>query len=255
MSALLIFNNMTVSVEEKIILKDFSLEVNLGEVHALMGRNGSGKTTIANVLMGHPAYKLESGTILFEGKDISHFSPDERAKLGIFIAFQYPIAVPGVTVASFLRESLKAIKGAEYVKKGFRTRVKQQLKELGIDESFMVRYINDGFSGGEKKRLEVLQLILLEPKLIVLDEIDSGLDIDTLKILMKAISLLKTKERSFLLITHYQRVIEFFTPDHVHILQHGKVVESGDHTLAATLDQKGYEAFYKDQDTTGGSHV
>lgn len=254
------FQNVTVSVEGKPIISNLNLQVKKGEVHALMGRNGSGKTTLGNVLMGHPAYKLESGSIRFEGKDITALSTDERARLGIFIAFQYPVAIPGVTVANFLRESVKAIHGDERAQKGFRARVKTHLKELGIDESFMTRYINDGFSGGEKKRLEVLQLVLLEPKLIILDEIDSGLDVDTLKILSKAITALRSQDRSFLLITHYHRMIEYFEPDHVHVLHGGEVISSGDITLAHRLDKEGYESFTKHADSKsssprGGAHV
>lgn len=243
MSYLIEFKNVSVSTAGKTILKNFSLKIRAGEVHALMGRNGSGKTTIGNILMGHPAYKLDAGTIFFEGKNISPLTTDQRAKLGIFIAFQYPVAVPGVTVANFLRESVKAVHGEERAQKGFRATVKAKLKELGIDESFMTRSINDGFSGGEKKRLEVLQLLLLEPKLVVLDEIDSGLDVDTLKILSKAITRLKTADRAFLLITHYHKMIETFNPDYVHVLQDGAVVSSGGRDLADQLEKEGYEHF------------
>jgi Fe-S cluster assembly ATP-binding protein len=242
--AILEIKNLTVWVEGKVILKNFTLEVQEGQMHALMGRNGSGKTTLGHVLMGHPAYSVSQGQILFQGQDLIPLSPDERAKLGIFVAFQYPVSLPGVTVAGFLRESMKAIHGEEAVKKGFRAKVKTRLKELGISEDFMTRSLNEGFSGGEKKRMEVLQLALLEPKLAILDEVDSGLDIDSLKILAEAIKRMRTGNRTFLLITHYHKMIDVFMPDKVHVLYQGEVVASGNNEMARHLDQVGYENFY-----------
>ncbi len=244
MSEILKIENLTVSIDDKEILKDFSLSIPKGQMHALMGRNGSGKTTLSHVLMGHPAYELTQGRIIFDGVDITNMSADERARLGLFVAFQYPAAVPGVTVANFLRTSVKAIHGEERVKKGFRASVKEKLKLLGIDESFMTRYINDGFSGGEKKRMEVLQLLMLEPKLVILDEIDSGLDIDTLKILTEAINAMKDPARTFILITHYHKMIDVFQPDQVHVLHQGELAATGDLSMAQQLDDMGYEKFY-----------
>lgn len=240
--SLLEIQNLHVSVEEKEILTGFSLSVRLGEVHALMGKNGSGKSTLSYVLMGHPKYKVTQGSVYFEGEDLLQMSVDERARKGIFLAFQYPIALPGVTVNSFLRESCKEIWGEEATKKNFRKTVKSLLAKLQMTESIMTRYVHEGFSGGEKKRLEILQLLLLRPKLIILDETDSGLDVDALKTVTKELAEIRNAQTSFLIITHYQRMLDYIRPDRVHILAKGRVVREGDFTLAENLDRAGYEA-------------
>ena len=226
-SSLLSVHDLHVSVEGKEILKGLNLTVNTGEVHALMGPNGSGKSTLSFCLMGHPKYQITSGQILYQGKDIAELAPNERAAAGIFLAFQYPTAIPGVTIANFLRAALRGVRGGDVPVKEFRQAVKTQLKALGIPESFMSRYVNDGFSGGEKKRLEILQMAVLSPSLAVLDETDSGLDIDALKTVAEGINALRSPERGILLITHYQRLLNYITPDHVHVLVSGRVVRSG----------------------------
>ncbi len=242
-SSLLSVHDLHVSVEGKEILKGLNLTVNTGEVHALMGPNGSGKSTLSFCLMGHPKYQITSGQILYQGKDIAELAPNERAAAGIFLAFQYPTAIPGVTIANFLRAALRGVRGGDVPVKEFRQAVKTQLKALGIPESFMSRYVNDGFSGGEKKRLEILQMAVLSPSLAVLDETDSGLDIDALKTVAEGINALRSPERGILLITHYQRLLNYITPDHVHVLVSGRVVRSGGPELAHALEAKGYEEF------------
>lgn len=234
-------NNLHISTEGKEIIKDLNLSIKAGEVHALMGKNGSGKTTLAYTLMGHPKYTITKGDIKFKGEDIKNFTPDQRARKGIFLAFQYPIAVPGVSVANFLRNCFQAVRKDEPDKPNFRKFTREKLQELNIHENFMNRYLNDGFSGGEKKRLEILQMALLEPKLMILDETDSGLDIDALKIIANSINNMRSESRSILLITHYQRMLEYIKPDYVHILSDGKIVRSGGFELGEELDQKGYK--------------
>ena len=239
--------DLHVRVEGKEILKGLNLTIYQGKVHALMGRNGSGKTTLAYVLMGHPKYEITEGEILFNGEDIASLKPHERAQRGIFLAFQYPSAIPGVSVGNFLRASLKAVRGGELPIKEFRLALQEKMKLLDIPKEVLSRYVNDGFSGGEKKRLEVLQLALLEPKLAVLDETDSGLDIDALSTVAKGINLNRKPERSMLIITHYQRLLNYVQPDFVHVLMSGEVVQSGGPELALKLEEKGYEWL-----TTGG---
>lgn len=233
--------DLKVSVEGQEVLKGINLSISAGEVHAFMGPNGSGKTTLSYVLMGHPRYKVESGKILFEGEEIQGLGPDERARKGMFLGFQYPISIPGLSVANFLRSSIRSVRGDEIPKKEVRQRIKQELEKLQIPESFMTRSLNEGFSGGEKKKMEVLQLRLLEPKLGILDETDSGLDIDALKCVAQGISDMRGSNRSFLLITHYQRLLDHIKPDHVHILMDGLLVKSGGAQLAKRLEEKGYE--------------
>ena len=240
---LLVIDNLHVTVEGKPILKGLSLTVDAGQVHALMGPNGSGKSTLSFCLMGHPKYTVTEGRILYRGEDIAGLSPDERAKRGIFLAFQYPTAIPGVTIANFLRAALHGVRGADVPVKEFRQAVKAQLKSLGIPESFMTRYVNDGFSGGEKKRLEILQMAVLNPALAVLDETDSGLDIDALKTVAAGITALRGPQRGILLITHYQRLLNYIKPDAVHVLVGGRMVRSGGPELALELEAKGYEGF------------
>ncbi len=240
---LLVIDNLHVNVEDKPILKGVSLTVNAGEVHALMGPNGSGKSTLSFCLMGHPRYTVTQGSILFKGKPIQDLEPNERAAAGIFLAFQYPTAIPGVTVTNFLRAAMRGVRGADVPVKEFRTTVKTHLKALGVPDSFMNRYVNDGFSGGEKKRLEILQMAVLAPSLAILDETDSGLDIDALKTVASGINALRSAERGMLLITHYQRLLNYITPDFVHVLVDGRVVRSGGADLAHQLEAKGYETF------------
>ena len=240
---LLAIDNLHVTVEGKPILKGLSITVDAGQVHALMGPNGSGKSTLSFCLMGHPKYTVTEGRILYRGEDIASLSPDERAKRGIFLAFQYPTAIPGVTIANFLRAALRGVRGADVPVKEFRQTVKTRLKTLGISESFMTRYVNDGFSGGEKKRLEILQMAVLNPALAVLDETDSGLDIDALKTVASGINALRGPQRGILLITHYQRLLNYIKPDAVHVLVGGRMVRSGGPELALELEAKGYEGF------------
>ena len=246
--SLLIVRDLHVSVEGKAILKGVNLTVNAGEVHALMGPNGSGKRTLSFCLMGHPKYHVTSGQILYLGQDMAALPPNERAAAGIFLAFQYPTAIPGVTIANFLRAALRGVRGQDVPVKEFRQIVKANLNALGIAESFMSRYVNDGFSGGEKKRLEILQMAVLAPQLAVLDETDSGLDIDALKTVAEGINALRAPERGLLLITHYQRILNYLTPDVVHVLVNGRVARSGGPELAHELEAKGYETF-RDQET------
>ncbi len=237
---LLSINNLYFSTEGKDILKGLFLDIKEGEVHALMGKNGSGKTTLSYILMGHPKYTINKGSIKFYGEDIIKLRPDERAKKGIFLAFQYPVTVPGVSVANFLRNSFQAVRGHEQNKPNFRKLAREKLRELEISENFMNRYLNDGFSGGEKKRLEILQMALLNPRLMILDETDSGLDIDALKIIADGINRMKSENQAILLITHYQRMLQYVKPDYVHILSDGKIVRSGGYALGVELDKKGY---------------
>ncbi len=231
--------DLHVAVEGKEILKGVSLTVRPGEVHALMGRNGSGKSTLSATIMGHPRYVATSGSIRYLGEDLLALAVHERARRGVFLCFQYPQALPGVPVAGFLRQAVKAVRGD--VGKEWRALVKKNLEFLGIEQTFMTRYVNDGFSGGEKKRLEILQMLLLEPKLAILDETDSGLDIDALKIVAAGINRLRGPERAHLLITHYQRILDYVAPDHVHVLMNGRIVKSGGPELAKELESRGYE--------------
>lgn len=240
---LLVIEGLHVAVEGKEIVKGLSLTVKAGEVHALMGPNGSGKSTLSFCLMGHPKYVITAGAVRYRGEDLAALSPDERAKRGVFLAFQYPTAIPGVTIANFLRAALRGVRGADVPVKEFRQTVKTHLKAIGIPDAFMNRYVNDGFSGGEKKRLEILQFAILNPMLAILDETDSGLDIDALKTVAAGINALRTPERGILLITHYQRLLNYITPDTVHVLVDGRIARSGSAALALELESKGYEGF------------
>jgi len=233
--------DLKASIGDKEILKGVNLSIFPGEVHAIMGKNGSGKSTLSNIILGHPNYTVTNGDILFKGKSILSLKPDERARLGIFLSFQYPTAIPGVTVANFLRTMLKGMQGRDIPVKEFRQTLKKEITALKIEESFMGRYVNDGFSGGEKKRNEILQLSLLKPALSILDETDSGLDIDALKIVCDGINANRSPESSFLLITHYQRMLNYVVPDKVHVFMDGKIVLSGDKSLALELEEKGYD--------------
>ena len=238
---LFVIEDLQVRIEGKEILKGVSLSINRGEVHALMGPNGSGKSTLANTLMGHPRYEVTGGRVLFKGEDILGLKPDRRAQKGLFLAFQYPTAIPGVTMVNFLRASLKAVRGSDVPVREFRTILKETMELLKVDESFARRYVNDGFSGGEKKRAEVLQLGILRPEMAVLDETDSGLDIDALRTVAEGVSALMGPGMGVLLITHYQRILNYIKPDFVHVLFAGRVVKSGGRELAEELEARGYE--------------
>jgi Fe-S cluster assembly ATP-binding protein len=232
--------DLHVSIEEKPILKGVNLVVRKGEVHALMGPNGSGKSTLANAILGHPKYTVTSGKILMKGEDVLEMETDERARKGLFLAFQYPCEVPGVRQSNFLRLACNARLGREMDVTDFYSKLEEKMKVLDIDEKFMKRYLNEGFSGGEKKRNEILQLSMLEPKLAILDETDSGLDIDALRIVAQGVNAMRSPDRSFLVITHYQRLLDYIKPDFVHVLVDGKIERSGGPELALELEEKGY---------------
>jgi Fe-S cluster assembly ATP-binding protein len=235
-------NDLHVTVEGKPILRGIDLEVPKGEIHAIMGPNGSGKSTLASVLLGHPAYEITQGTITFKGEDVTELDPDERARLGMFLAFQYPVEVPGVSVTNFLRTAMNAVREQDVPIREFMTTLRETLKILGMDESFARRNLNEGFSGGEKKRAEILQLAMLKPELAVLDETDSGLDIDGVRIVAESVNKLKGPDIGFVVITHYTRILNYITPDVVHILLGGRIVRSGGADLASHLEEVGYEA-------------
>jgi Fe-S cluster assembly ATP-binding protein len=236
--------NLHARVEGKPILCGLSIAVAPGQVHAVMGPNGSGKSTLAHVLAGREGYEVTDGHVLFEGQDLLSLSPEERARRGLFLAFQYPVAVPGVGNSYFLREALNAQRKArgqnEIGAVEFLKLLKQKIHELGMDEALLSRAVNDGFSGGEKKRNEILQLAVFEPRLAILDETDSGLDIDALQAVARGINAYRSAQRGFLLITHYQRLLNYVVPDHVHVLWRGRIVKSGGKELALELEEKGY---------------
>lgn len=240
---LLVIKNLHASVDGKPILRGLDLTVNRGEIHALMGPNGSGKSTLSNVICGHPNYEISEGEIHFLGQNINEMEADERAKLGIFLAFQYPTSIPGVTLANFLLASVKAIRGADNVKLlAFRKELIAQMQELGINQDFAKRYVNEGFSGGEKKRVEILQMATVEPKIAIMDETDSGLDIDALRVVSEgAMRLYQEMDMGILVITHYQRILNYIKPDYVHIMLDGRIVESGGPELALKLEEQGYD--------------
>ena len=237
--------DLHVSVESKPILKGVNLTVNKGETHAIMGPNGSGKSTLANTLMGHPKYIVDQGDILLDGESISKLSPDKRAKKGLFLAFQYPHEVSGVSVFNFLRSSLNSLDLQNNSKPmsiiAFRKYLRERMEVLNVEESFVKRYLNEGFSGGEKKKSEILQMAVLKPKIAILDETDSGLDIDALKTVSDAVNKMTGPDLGILMITHYQRILKYVQPGFVHVLMDGKVVKSGSIELAQTLENKGYD--------------
>ncbi len=236
--------NLHARVAGKEILNGLDLVVRAGEVHAMMGPNGSGKSTLANVLAGREGYEVTSGSVLYRGRDLLALSPEERAREGVFLAFQYPVEIPGVTNSYFMKAATNAVR----VHRGlpeldaidFLTLVKQTMKALEMDEKFLSRSVNEGFSGGEKKRNEILQMLLLEPTLAVLDETDSGLDIDALRIVADGVNRLRSRERAVLVITHYQRLLDYLVPDKTHVLMGGRIVKSGDRSLALELEKRGY---------------
>jgi Fe-S cluster assembly ATP-binding protein len=240
-NATLKIEGLTASVEGKDILKGIDLTVTQDEVHAVMGPNGSGKSTLANVVMGRPGYEVTGGTITFKGEDITNLTADERAKRGLFLAMQYPVEVPGVSVVNFLRTAYSAVKDEKVSALAFRKHMKEKMNLLGVEDAMVNRYVNQGFSGGEKKKVEILQLAVLEPAIAILDETDSGLDIDSLKAVAGGVAQLIGPDLGALLITHYQRILNYITPDHVHVMMDGRIVKSGGKELAAELEAKGYE--------------
>jgi Fe-S cluster assembly ATP-binding protein len=246
---LLKIENLHASAGDTEILRGVDLTVNRGEIHALMGPNGSGKSTLANVLMGHPSYNVTEGRIIFKGEDVTEMASNARSNLGMFLAFQYPEEIPGVPIVQFLRAALSNRKGIDYTVLELRLRVMDVMKELGIEAGFADRYLNEGFSGGERKRNEVLQMAVLEPELAVMDETDSGLDIDALKIVAEGVNKLTGPDRGFLIITHYQRLLDYITPDHVHVFINGRVLTSGGSDLAKRLEADGYDAFREEATT------
>jgi Fe-S cluster assembly ATP-binding protein len=250
----LVIRNLHAGIDGKSILKGVDLTVRQGEVHALMGPNGTGKSTLAYILMGHPKYEVTEGEVVFDGQNILELAPDERSRLGIFLAFQYPVAIPGVSVANFLRTAVNSRrKAADPEDKGipipeFRNMLKQKMDLLKMDHSFAGRYLNEGFSGGEKKRAEILQMAALQPEIAILDETDSGLDIDALRIVSDGVNALRGDDLGVLVITHYQRILNYIKPDFVHIMLGGRIVKSGGPELALTLEEQGYDWLREEND-------
>ena len=235
--------NLHAEVDGTEILNGVDLIINPGEVHAIMGPNGSGKSTLANVVMGNPVYEVTKGSVFFEGEDITEEPVDNRAKLGMFLAFQYPESIPGVTIVNMLKTALTNIEETEYTTLELRLKVAEAMEQLGLSADFADRYLNEGFSGGERKRNEILQLAVLDPKLAVLDETDSGLDVDGLKVVGEGVSKLKADDKGYLVVTHYQRLLEYIKPDFVHVFVNGAIVESGGVELSEKLEKEGYESY------------
>lgn len=252
MTSSLLIKDLRVSIQDKLILKGLNLEVKLGEIHAIMGPNGSGKSTMAYSLAGHPKYEVEGGEVWLDGENLLEMTPDERARAGLFLAFQYPTAIPGISMANFLRTSVNAVRGGDS-KKGlpvteFRKMLTEKMDLLKMDKSFARRYLNEGFSGGEKKRAEILQMALLEPKFAILDETDSGLDIDALRVVSEGVNAITGPNRSFIVITHYQRILNYIKPDFIHIMYDGQIIESGGPELALKLEEEGYDQLIKEHE-------
>ncbi|MEM6642664.1 MAG: Fe-S cluster assembly ATPase SufC [Bacteroidota bacterium] len=237
--------NLHASIEDKAILKGLDLNVNAGEVHAIMGPNGSGKSTLASVLAGREEYEVSDGSIVYQGEDLLELAPEERAQKGIFLAFQYPVEIPGVSTTNFLKTALNQVREARGEKPldavNFLKLMKEKMKLVEIDQSLLSRSLNEGFSGGEKKRNEIFQMAMLEPTLSILDETDSGLDIDALKIVADGVNKLKSEKTATIVVTHYQRLLDYIVPDYVHVLYKGRIVKSGDKSLALELEEKGYD--------------
>ncbi|MEX2437957.1 MAG: Fe-S cluster assembly ATPase SufC [Candidatus Babeliales bacterium] len=244
--SLLSIKDLSIVIEERLVIKNLTLIIEQGTIHALMGPNGSGKSSLAYALMGHPSYQITAGSLLFNGHKLADLSVDKRAQAGLFLVFQYPHSLPGVTVFTFIKEAYDAVHGSIDVP-AFDALLKKAMTILHIDESFAYRYLNDGFSGGEKKRLEILQMLILKPTLAILDEVDSGLDIDALKIVARGITLAQAENpsMSILLITHYQRILEYVIPDYVHILCNGRIMQSGNAALVHQIEAKGYDEYTK----------
>ncbi len=242
---MLSIKNLKASVDDKLILKGLNLEVNIGEVHAIMGPNGSGKSTLANVIAGRDGYEINGGEIIYEGKDLTEMEPEIRAREGIFLAFQYPVEIPGVNNIYLLKAALNALRThrgePELDAIEFLALVKEKMQLVKMQEDLLNRSVNEGFSGGEKKRNEIFQMAVLEPKLAILDETDSGLDIDALKIVANGVNSLRSEDRAIVIVTHYQRLLDYIVPDHVHVLSDGKIIKSGGKNLALELEEKGYD--------------
>jgi Fe-S cluster assembly ATP-binding protein len=254
--------DLRATVENREILKGISLGISRGEVHAVMGPNGSGKSTLSNTLMGHPGYQVTSGEVIFKGRNLLQLEPDVRARLGVYLAFQYPTVVPGVTMANFLRTALNAKRGYDGKDKSkaitpreFRELLKEPMRTLRMDDSFLSRYINDGFSGGEKKRAEILQMAVLKPEMAILDETDSGLDIDSIRFVAEAINEMRGPDLGVLIITHYSRILEFIKPDFVHVLVNGQIVQSGGPEVATQLEKSGYSEWGEPVPAVAGEEV
>jgi Fe-S cluster assembly ATP-binding protein len=245
--ATLVIEDLHVSVEDKEILHGLDLAVEPGRIHALMGPNGSGKSTLAYALAGHPRYRVTSGKVTFRGEDVLGLTADERARLGMFLAMQYPVEVPGVSVTNFLRTAVNAVRGEDVPVRQFAKELREQMRALQMDQRFAERSLNEGFSGGEKKRHEILQMALLRPRLAILDETDSGLDIDALKVVSDGVNRLRGPELGILLITHYTRILRYVAPDSVHVMVDGRVVQSGGPELADELEERGYERWRANQ--------
>jgi Fe-S cluster assembly ATP-binding protein len=252
-TATLEISGLHASVEGKEILKGIDLTVRQGETHAMMGPNGSGKSTLAAVLMGRPGYQVTAGDVRFNGESVLGLPADKRAQRGLFLAMQYPVEIPGVSVVNFLRTAYQSVKGEQVSALAFRKHMKEKMNLLGVDDSMVQRYVNQGFSGGEKKRNEILQLAVLEPQLAILDETDSGLDIDSLKQVATGVSQLIGPHLGVLLITHYQRILNYITPDFVHVMMDGRIVKSGGKELAHELEAKGYEGIRKELGIEAGT--
>ncbi|MDQ5817826.1 MAG: Fe-S cluster assembly ATPase SufC [Actinomycetota bacterium] len=233
--------NLRVEIDGQEIIKGLDLEVGRGEIHAIMGPNGSGKSTLANVLMGHPRYEITDGSVTFEGEDVLELEPDERAKMGLFLAFQYPSEVPGVSVANFLRTAVNSVREEELSPMEMYRLLQEKMAIMQMDPKFAERYLNEGFSGGEKKRNEILQMLMLEPRLAIMDETDSGLDIDALQVVARGVNEMRGPEFSAVVITHYQRILRYIEPDRVHVMLDGRIVTSGGKELAEELEEKGYD--------------
>ncbi len=242
---MLSIDNLHAGCEGKTILNGINLDVKAGEVHAIMGPNGSGKSTLSTVIAGHEEYEISQGDLLFDGEDISEMSPDERAHKGIFMSFQYPVEIPGVSVTNFIKTAINQTRKAKGLEEMPANQMLKKIRDksamLGIDSKFLSRSLNEGFSGGEKKRNEIFQMAMMEPKLAILDETDSGLDIDALKIVANGVNKLKGEKNAIIVITHYQRLLEYIVPDFVHVLHEGKIVKSGTKELAMELEEKGYD--------------
>ena len=247
---LFMFENVHVEVEGKEVVHDASLTIKAGEIHAIMGPNGSGKSSLSNALMGHPSYQITNGTAALEGTSILDMEPHEHSRAGMFLAFQYPLAIPGVSVANFLRTALRSHRGPDADMSDFRKLLKAKMSELQVDDAFATRYVNDGFSGGEKKRLEVLQMSMLQPRLAILDETDSGLDIDALKLVSQGINRFRDEDNAILMVTHYQRLLNYVKPTYVHVMIDGRLVKTGGPELALKLEDQGYEWLEKERNVT-----
>ena len=243
MAELLQIKDLKVSVEEKQILKGIDLTINKGEIHVVMGTNGAGKSTLANAIMGNSTYTVDSGSIIFDGKDITEDAVNDRAKAGIFMSFQNPISIPGITVENFIRTAKSTITGENVRALSFKKELKEKMDELSFDLSYAQRYVNEGFSGGERTKNEILQMSILNPKLAILDETDSGLDVDAVRIVSEGVQRFHNKENAVLIITHHNQILQKLKPDYVHVLINGKIVKTGDASLVREIEEKGYDAY------------